>query len=277
MLSGTCTQAEMLSYVLNRGWIDRSTSRVPTYSEVTFKPDPSPNHEDDEQHSEFDDLAENFELSYNHRFLEPSFTPIIPSHPRQLPSLLRREDTKRKEARARRKERKQAEKEKKKEEVRKEQRTLKQKLEILRMEGGGKQMRGNEELMRELEDDEEEWDAERFDKRMWDVYGEGEQEQEYTDDGKPSWAVDDQTAEYGTNASVQKNKKKKKKRAESVDDGVDVSMMDADNPITVGNGGFDMEDEWDGTEEMRKRKLDEYMESLYALEFNDLVCAFLVT
>lgn len=31
------------------------------------------------------------------------------------------------------------------------------------------------------------------------------------------------------------------------------------------------EEEWDGTEEMRKRKLDEYMDELYGLEFNDIV------
>ncbi|KAJ3562423.1 hypothetical protein NP233_g9584 [Leucocoprinus birnbaumii] len=31
------------------------------------------------------------------------------------------------------------------------------------------------------------------------------------------------------------------------------------------------EEEWDGTEEMRKRKLDEYMEEIYNLEFNDMV------
>jgi protein KRI1 len=29
--------------------------------------------------------------------------------------------------------------------------------------------------------------------------------------------------------------------------------------------------EWDGTEEMRKRVLDQYMEELYELEFNDMV------
>lgn len=36
-----------------------------------------------------------------------------------------------------------------------------------------------------------------------------------------------------------------------------------------GNSGDD--EEWDGTDEMRKRKLDEYMEDLYKLEFNDIV------
>ncbi|KAJ3525200.1 hypothetical protein NM688_g8440 [Phlebia brevispora] len=30
-------------------------------------------------------------------------------------------------------------------------------------------------------------------------------------------------------------------------------------------------EEWDGTEEMRKRKLEEYMDEVYGLEFNDIV------
>jgi len=33
----------------------------------------------------------------------------------------------------------------------------------------------------------------------------------------------------------------------------------------------DEEEEWDGTEEMRKRKLDEYMDEIYGLDFNDIV------
>jgi len=31
------------------------------------------------------------------------------------------------------------------------------------------------------------------------------------------------------------------------------------------------DEEWDGTEEMRKRKLDEYMDEIYGLDFNDMV------
>ena len=31
------------------------------------------------------------------------------------------------------------------------------------------------------------------------------------------------------------------------------------------------DEEWDGTEEMRKRKLAEYMDEVYGLEFNDVV------
>jgi protein KRI1 len=33
------------------------------------------------------------------------------------------------------------------------------------------------------------------------------------------------------------------------------------------------EEEWDGTEEMRKRVLEKYMDEMYDLDFNDMVCA----
>jgi hypothetical protein len=62
-----------------------------------------------------------------------------------------------------------------------------------------------------------------------------------------------------------KKKKKKKKKDDDNDEGVDIDTMDAD--VTR---EYDEED-WDGTEEMRKRKLDEYMGEVYGLEFNDMV------
>lgn len=67
---------------------------------------------------------------------------------------------------------------------------------------------------------------------------------------------------------VEKKKKKKKKKKgedEALDDGaVDVDAMDAEVEK-------DDDEEWDGTEEMRKKKLDEYMDEIYGLDFNDMV------
>ena len=48
-------------------------------------------------------------------------------------------------------------------------------------------------------------------------------------------------------------------------------MMDAD-VVGVPNESED-DEEWDGTEEMRKRKVAEYMDSVYGMEFNDIVRA----
>ncbi len=75
------------SYILNRGWIDKSARRLPTYKEITGKGkgkagsdsdvDDS-NDEADEKgeergfvdEDEFDDVADAFESSYNFRFEE---------------------------------------------------------------------------------------------------------------------------------------------------------------------------------------------------------------
>lgn len=89
------------SYVLNRGWIDRSAKRLPTYAEVTgvgSRKKSKPNGPKEEENmaegpsggfsesevgdgtgdgvdiggeDEFDDVADAFESSYNFRFEEP--------------------------------------------------------------------------------------------------------------------------------------------------------------------------------------------------------------
>lgn len=88
------------SYILNRGWIDRSAKRLPTYTEVTSvrnrkkkskvkgsedeegaSSGSSPESEVDgdanvtEDEGEFDDVAGAFESSYNFRFEEPYAVP----------------------------------------------------------------------------------------------------------------------------------------------------------------------------------------------------------
>ncbi|TFK45092.1 KRI1-like family C-terminal-domain-containing protein [Crucibulum laeve] len=325
-------QEFLMNYILNRGWIDRSANHVPTYNEITSKrkgkgkatdsdsDEPSKPHiidneriSDDEgllSDASFESLASHFESSYNHRFEEPGAA-TIPSFPRSLPSLVRRQDTTRKDARERRKERKEEEIQKRKEEVRRmkalKMREVRRRLEKIAGEGGLKDQGGAEvdEALREL-DLEGEWDPEKHDKQMMDLFGGdgdfvddgsgdeedglgdgvgdgkepwGEEGMELDADGKPVWnddidigdipVSDDDTFPI-TNTSKKdkkKEKKKKKKKSEAeIDEGVDVDAMDAD----LKGKGLD-DEEWDGTEEMRKRKLDEYMDEIYGLDFNDMI------
>ena len=98
---------------------------------------------------------------------------------------------------------------------------------------------------------------------------------------KPTWdddididdivppSLDDARSSAAKERKRAKKKERKKMMREDDADAVDIDEMDADAP-THGGTGWD-EVEWDGTEEMRKRVLDQYMEELYELEFNDMV------
>jgi hypothetical protein len=91
----------------------------------------------------------------------------------------------------------------------------------------------------------------------------------FQDDDKPQWAGDiditDLVPDFENEPSNKKKKKKKKEQKEDAEDGygaVDMDGMDAD-----------VDEGWDGTEEMRQRKLDQYMDEIYELDFNDMVRA----
>ena len=117
---------------------------------------------------------------------------------------------------------------------------------------------------------EGDWDPEAHDKQMARIY-------DVDDDGvdaeKPHWDDDidigdlippDQE-EVTTKKKKKKKKKNKAKNPEEVaEGGVDVDDMDAEVEPQD-------EEEWDGTEEMRKRKLEQYMDEIYGLDFNDIV------
>ena len=113
------------------------------------------------------------------------------------------------------------------------------------------------------------WDPDSYDKQMTDIYG--MDDDGAVDDEKPHWDDDidigDIVPEEDDSDKQKKKKKKKKTKEEKAEDGVDVDEMDADVERAVDD------EEWDGTEEMRKRKLDEYMDEIYGLEFNDMVCS----
>ncbi|KAG6813764.1 hypothetical protein H0H92_007716 [Tricholoma furcatifolium] len=279
----------MNSYILNRGWIDRSANRIPTYGEITStkvkgkkkaQKDESADEEEDEGDGEealptadpdvdeedFEEIIDRFESSYNFRFEEPDAA-TIPSYPRNLPSLVRREDTTRKDARERRKQRKEEELQKRREEVKRlkglKMKEIRARLEIIGREGG--KSLEEDKALQELDLDAD-WDPTAHDRQMAELYGDDDE----VDDEKPHWDEDIDIGDIPLDddvATKKQTKKKKKKANETADDdGVDVDAMDADVEKP-----YDDDEEWDGTEEMRKRKLEEYMDEIYGLDFNDLV------
>ncbi|TFK74652.1 Krr1-domain-containing protein [Pluteus cervinus] len=289
----------LMNYILNRGWIDKASKHVPTYREVTTASTSDkkkakgkatlkegdldvqteengelPTADPDIDEDDFEEIVDRFETSYNFRFEEPDGTQIA-TFPRILPSTVRREDPKRKEARARRKERKEEELVKKREEVKRlknlKMKELRTKLEKIGREGG--KSFETDPVLKEI-DLEGDWDPESHDRQMEELYG-GDYNQE--DDErveKPTWDDDiditdiiPQAESSSSMTKKDKKKKKKKKKEGQAEDGVDVDKMDADVERDWDEEG----EEWDGTEEMRKRKVEEYMDEIFGLEFNDMV------
>lgn len=122
---------------------------------------------------------------------------------------------------------------------------------------------------------EGDWDPDAHDQQMAGIYdngdGDGEDEDlgEALDADKPAWDDDIDIADIIPPEQTSKSKKKKKKKKDESlrDEGIDVDMMDAD----IEKPNQEDEEEWDGTDEMRKRKLDEYLDEIYGMEFNDMV------
>ncbi|KAI5475361.1 KRR1 interacting protein 1 [Pseudohyphozyma bogoriensis] len=206
-------------YILNRGWIDRSSdkSRIPSYNEVTgdsdaskpkkekkkkekkasdvvdaeeedvdAKPDPGAH---DSEDSEFEEVAEEFEHKYNFRFEEAEGATLT-THSRDMGKSVRKATTAvtaRQRQRELAKERKEEEKAERREEVRRlkalKRKEVEEKL-LKIVEAAGEGTMGIDGI--DLEGD---WDPEEHDRKMAEVYG---QDYEGADDAdfKPTWDDD---------------------------------------------------------------------------------------
>jgi len=184
--------------------------------------------------------------------------------------------------------------EKKREEVRRlktlKMKEIRRKLDMIGREGGllnsnptdkGKTIRWEDEVEGEKIHDalkefdlDGDWDPEKHDQQMASLYdGMGDEEDTggIDEDGKPMWENDIDIGPAVNEKDKKKKKKRKKKDGKDEEDlGVDVDAMDTD--VLSHKKELVTEEEWDGTEEMRKRKFDEYMEEIYNYEFNDMVC-----
>lgn len=167
-------QLTPLSYILNRGWIDQESSAVPTYDQIVGRPVEDKESDDEaeaeagdepwgaiDDEDDFDEKAEAFETEYNFRFEEPGSSTIL-THPREIPSLVRREDDTRKNKREARAERKAAEKAAQEEETRRlkgaKRREIEKQLAALKEElGDGVDWEQMEKIM-DGDFDEDEWE-----------------------------------------------------------------------------------------------------------------------
>lgn len=120
--------------------------------------------------SEEEEIIENqeeFERKYNFRFEEPD-PEFIKSYPRTLADSMRRKATKRKEKREEYKKRKEAEKQRKKEELKRlkslKRKEIQDKLEKI------KKITGNEDLKLSVEDLENEFDPDEYEKKMQSMF-----------------------------------------------------------------------------------------------------------
>jgi hypothetical protein len=120
------------------------------------------------------------------------------------------------------------------------------------------------------------WDPTAHDQQMADLYGDaGDVDfdggaDEDADLDKPVWDDDIDISDLvpaDSSKPAKKKKKKAKKGGADVDaaEGIDMDAMDADVTRAL------EEEEWDGTEEDRKRLVARYMDEMAGLEFNDLV------
>jgi protein KRI1 len=149
---------------------------------------------------------------------------------------------------------------------------IRRKLERIGREGGVS-IDYNAEAFKDFDLDAD-WDPEAHDMQMAGLYHDGNDSDADIDQEKPIWDddvdIDDiippSQPPESSSSSNKKKKKRKKNKDEDQEGGVDIDAMDADIVRE-----YDDEEDWDGTEEMRKRKLDEYMDEVYGLEFNDMV------
>lgn len=121
---------------------------------------------------------------------------------------------------------------------------------------------------------EGDWDPETHDRQMAGMYAQDNDEGCY-DEEKPTWDddinIDDILPPVASSSKNKKENKKDRKKGKRAGDGHEDHEM-GEGGEAYGEDG-EWEDEWDGTEEMRKKKLQEYMDSLLELEFNDVVSA----
>jgi len=249
----------LLNYILNRGWVDQSQRRNPTLDEVTAMPEPKsrpgPEPSGDaglaEDDSDFEDITDRFESSYNFRFEEPNAA-VIATHPRNLPSTVRRQDDHRKQQRENRRARKEEESLAKQEELKRLKNLKRKELEEkLKMLG---HVSGKDEIRSDQLDLEGDFDPEGHDSQMRGIFD----DEEYygqAEASKPMWDDDIDVSDIVPEAADQS---RKRPRARKADANAAEVWDDVDAPYASTNMDA-------------QREVDEYMDEYFGLDYNGMV------
>jgi len=176
-------EAFLRKFVLNRGWVGDGNDEN---DDLDFKTRIVGIEDDDDE----DDKAEQFEAKYNFRFEEPG-SDKVPSYPRNDESLIRQKTSSRKRRRQERREKKAEEKRKRIEELKhlkdlKRQELEKRLNESIRMAG----IKDPSKITLKPEFLDEEFDAEKFDQKMAEVFNDAYYNEE--DDFEPTGEADDE-------------------------------------------------------------------------------------
>jgi protein KRI1 len=207
----TESEKYLRDYILNKRYLDKSDDEDEDENENEEiddkKSSTTANVEDGKvkpidfvEFSEEEDIIENqeeFERKYNFRYEDPD-PEFIKSYPRTVADTMRRKDTKRKEKREEYKQRKEAEKLKKKEEI-KRLKNLKKK-EIMNKINKIKRVTGTDNLQLDLDDLEEDFDPDKYEKKMQKLFDDKYYQQKdplinsdnENDDDKPVFTDDDE-------------------------------------------------------------------------------------
>ncbi|KIR34208.1 protein KRI1 [Cryptococcus deuterogattii MMRL2647] len=238
----------LMNYILNRGWIDRSEKLVPTYDEVvgpstedveevatqikSTKPKSSHPWGELDEESDFEDRAEEFETEYNFRFEEPGSSTIA-THPREIPSLVRRADDTRKSKRARRAERKAAEKAAKEEEIKREKgkkrREMEKRMNVLKHDLEKEGVKDLEwgKLEKVLDG---EWNENVWEKIVGGMLSKGDEQEDEDDNEKPTWDDELGDAEYD---EEEEEGDFKYEFANGEDEGMSMDIEEDEGPINM--------------------------------------------
>lgn len=228
----------LIDYVLNKGWVDKQASKVPSYEKII---------EEDLEDEEAVEEAEEFELTHNFRY-EQEGGAQIQTFSRNIEGSMRREENSRKEQRKAAKERKALEKVQKAEELKRlknlKMAEIKKKLEKIT---SGKSSVKVEEIADDFEDD---FDPEKHDKLMKKLV---ESENFEEDDDKPIFSSDseiDYTSDEEEKKPVIKKATKALKKA--------AKKSQAAAAVNA-------------SEESEKARLSKYLDELYNMDYEDLI------